>query len=82
MDDRIVFGSDRFSDQLIWRTLNELRDQRFEPFICYLKDLEARHLETLATTKDMTDVYRLQGRVAQLREILDAVNQSRGKSFR
>lgn len=81
MDDINAFGPGHFSDQVIWRTLNELRDQRFAPFICYLKDLKAQHAETLATTKDMTDVYRLQGRIAQLREILDAVENAR-KNFR
>lgn len=71
-----------YSADQLRSVLNALRDQRFKPFISHLERLIAEHSDTLVHARDEVIIYRLQGRIVQLREILDAVESSAGKQIR
>nr|DAF30688.1 MAG TPA: hypothetical protein [Caudoviricetes sp.] len=65
-----------FPERVFWACLFRLRDQSFEPFFAYLKASLAEHREALEAASDPVIISRLQGRIAQLKEIIGTVEES------
>lgn len=55
------------------RCLRRLSTDEFSPLIQSLKRRLSDYYETLSVTSDATLVYRVQGRIQELREILESV---------
>ena len=54
-------------------TLRRLGGDEFRPFLRHLESLVEDRSHTLRNTSDMTVVYRMQGEIRALNEVLDAV---------
>lgn len=67
------------AEKRLLEALNALRDQRFQPFISHLEARREKYLETLSNLDDPVKIHRLQGRIAELKELLGAVAGAAGK---
>ena len=65
--------NESFEKSQLFRCLRLLSTDEFAPLIRHLKDILSDQYETLSKANDATLIFRTQGRIAALEELLDAV---------
>ena len=63
-------------DEKVIRCFSQLRSPEMQPLTEYLKGVKAETLEKLSQVGDVEQVYRLQGKVGAIRELLELVETS------
>jgi len=57
-------------DERLVQSLLRLREPGFEPLLAYLRDKRVEELDNILRSSEMPVIYRQQGRVQQLSELL------------
>lgn len=70
---RTVYNGNECTESQVINVLRTLNRSEMQPFICFLKDRIKEAHDTLETASEPAILYRAQGRVTELKEILETI---------